>query len=68
MSKKFAIQLDSFTDEIFYKLERIADMSGNHQAEFNAETKGEAAKVVAERLLPFIETQLSEVFPDDSDQ
>ena len=57
--KDFKIGLESFCEDISDEMERIQDGGGSHIVVFRGMDKGGCAKIVANRLLPFIEGQLS---------
>lgn len=59
--KNYKIYLEDFCDDIFHKMEEIQDGKSGHVVEFFGEDKTEVAFKIAEKLIPFIEEQLSEV-------
>jgi len=42
MMTRFVIELDDFTETLFYELERITDGHESHKCEIDAETKQDA--------------------------
>jgi hypothetical protein len=54
----FGFDLDDSWDEMWHEVERIQDGGANHHVSFCAATRGEAARLMADRLVPFIEKHM----------
>lgn len=62
--KRLAIDLDNFSDDVFYHLERRQDGSKAHGAVYSAEDHEQAAERVIDALRPLIRNLLFEVDDD----
>lgn len=60
MSKYFGFDLDDSWDEMWHEAERIQDGGAGHHIAFEADSAREAARRMAERLIPFIEKKMYE--------
>lgn len=58
--KHFGFYLDASWDKMWHEVERIQDGGANHRVSFMAETSQDAARIMAERLIPFIEAEMYE--------
>ncbi len=58
---KYEIDLDGFTEEIFYKLEELSDYGQGHKCAINANSPIEAARTLSKKLVPFFEENFKNV-------
>jgi len=62
---KFEIDVDDFTESIFYKMEEISESGESHKCIVTAININEAAKVIASKLHNFIASQLNPYYEEN---
>lgn len=60
MAKHFGFYLDDGWDELWHVVEDIQDGGASHRVAFSAETPEEAARIMADRLVPHIAKRMYE--------
>jgi len=58
MDNYFGYDLDDNQDGLWHEIERIQDGVACHHVAFKADSAHEAARLMAERLIPFIEKKM----------
>ncbi len=59
-TKFYGYDLDDSQGELWHEIERIQDGGASHHVAFKADSPQVAARIMAERLIPFIEKKMYE--------